>query len=93
MKLDAFVKVTLVIIAVFLGIIVLRPFFEIGSASANPSRKFDYVQFSYRHIDPIGIAFFDTITGDIWGYRIDSPGKLYHVGRLVELGKPLQEQK
>lgn len=87
MKFDAFVKVTLVLIAVFLGIIAFRPFFEIGSASANPGGKFDYVQFS---VAGKGLWFFDSKTGKIYGYDLQRNGEL--VGRLVELGEPLRYQ-
>jgi len=89
MKIDKFTKVVLLVIAVFLGIVALKPLVQIETVSAYPG-DFEYVK-------PIGmlmsIAFFlDTRNGDIWGYDLDE-GKIYYSGKLVKLGKPLVKKK
>src|SRR5574341_2123477 len=63
MKSDAFTKVLLVVIAVFLGIIALRPFFRSVTGLSNPS--------SYDYIRPVAGAMgvsvvLDTRSGDLW---------------------------
>jgi hypothetical protein len=87
-----FIKVMLLLIALFLGILALRLFLQPEPAFANPDGKFGNVQFSAVYWNVKYFYFFDSKTGDIWQY--DESGKeCERIGRLVELGKPMQGGK
>ena len=93
MKIDKFTKVVLLVIAVFLGIIALKPLVLVKTTSASP-RSLDYIK-------PLGGAingFFvlDTRNGHVWLYCYEEYIKdirPYYAGRLIELGKPLVKKK
>jgi hypothetical protein len=96
MKFDSFVKVMLVLIVLFLGMIALKPIFETQSASANPGGKYDYVRIWGDDTNYAGAGrgwiFFDAKSGDIWRYDSDSiigGKKPYYIGKLTELGEPI----
>ena len=89
MKSDAFTRVLLVIIAVFLGIIALRPFFQ-SEATVSNSVSHDYIR-------PVAgfmgaSILLDTRNGDLWLYDFDKFQLGGYGGRLVELGKPIQRK-
>ena len=100
MKSDRFVKGTLVLIAVFLGIIALKPIFKTETVQANPGGKLDFVQglgtYSRSSANFSGwrVLLFDSRTGDLWEYRALSSvgrgdGKPIYRGTITELGKPI----
>jgi hypothetical protein len=60
-----FIKVILLLIALFLGVFALRLFLQPEPAFANPDGKFVNVQFSAIQGY---IYFFDSKTDDIWEY-------------------------
>lgn len=102
MKKDTFVKVTMVLIALFLGIIALRPFFEIGSASANPGGKFDYIQVwcsscSFPGLPREGhFIILDSRNGNIWVYSdkaMAGQANPLLYGKLNEIGQPILRTK
>jgi len=85
MPLDWYTKVVLTIIALALVGNLVKPVVTPPPVIAQASvGKFD-------HLRPYTGAFFDTRTGDIWSF--DDEDKPVSVGRLVELGKPLQKVK
>jgi hypothetical protein len=91
MKTDRFTKLLLIVIALFLGIIALRPFFEITPVHAN-SGQFDYldVEAIVGPFGGAGVLFFDSRTGEIWIYGIDErSGKYEGRLKLTELGRNL----
>jgi len=93
MKIDSFVKVTLVLIVVFLGIIALKPILQPEGVIAASGGKFDYIQ-NWSGLKDILI--FDSRTGDLWGYSgkaLIGKEAPYYVGRLTELGKPFAKPK
>lgn len=84
MKTDRTIKILWTVIAVLLGVIVLRPVFETRRAQAGAGYAPSVV--------PLGMEgnaayLMDGHTGDIWMYTSD--GRVYFKGRLEELGKPL----
>lgn len=93
MKIDTLVKVTLVLIALFLGIIALRPFFEVGKASANPGGKFDYVHFFVGSTHSNGQLVVDLRNGNLWEFPEDlNKDPIYHGRfRLEALDKPVKK--
>ena len=90
MRADCYVKVCLTLIVLLLGIIAIRPLVQPDTVLAQSSKWSD-LQFSTS----TGIlAFFDTRTGDVWGYTATRAGTLVefqpeYAGKLTELGKPL----
>lgn len=75
----------LLVIAAFLGIVVLKslPLFDVVQASPG---RFD-------HVKPIGMitsgaVFLDSNTGKIWLYDLDD-GKPRYLGQLIETGQRL----
>lgn len=103
MKKDSFLKVTLVLIALFLGIIALRPFLEIRSTSANPGGKFDYIQVWCSSCFLPGLPekgghliLLDSRNGDIWAYSdkaMAGQAKPILYGKLKEIGQPILRGK
>lgn len=102
MKKDTFLKLTLVLIVLFLGIIALRPFLEIRAASANPGGKFDYIQVWCSSCSLPGLPseghfiLFDSRNGDIWIYSdkaMASQAKPLLYGKLKEIGQPILREK
>jgi len=98
MKFDSFVKVMLVLIALFLGIIALKPFFETQFATENLGGKKDYIQVWCSSCVIPGLPykshfiFFNSNTGDIWAYSDEAlAGKSnpIYLGRLKALGQPV----
>ncbi|MBM3209303.1 hypothetical protein FJZ40_03365 [Candidatus Shapirobacteria bacterium] len=92
MKTDIFTKILLLVIALFLGIISFRPLIqtEIAQASAG---DFDHVKFI--GIITSNIVLMDNRNGNLWVYKVGDPGvvKAKFLGRLIELGKPLANEK
>lgn len=89
MKIDTFTKILLLVIAIFLGILVLKPLVQVKTVQGGPG-SFDYVK-------PIGVwkarpLFLDARNGDIWWYY-EFGGSAIHLGRLIELGKPLVKKR
>jgi hypothetical protein len=104
MQLDPFTKATLVGIALFLGLIALRPFVASEAAQAGAG-DFDHVRYLGRFGigNQSGNLLLDARTGDIWGYGYGaisggspsggSPSggaaEVLYIGRLTKLGEPL----
>jgi hypothetical protein len=95
MHTDLWTKTVLALIAVFLGLIAVRPFF-IGDPVQAGVADFDHV----RYLGRFGIGnlsgnlLMDVRSGDIWGYGVGShggstEGEVIYVGRLTQLGQPL----
>lgn len=76
-KFDSFTKVLLVAIAIFLGMIALRPVFHTEMVSANLG-QFDNVDFEINRN-----------TGQVWVYNFDS-GRVEGSLKLEALGQPMQ---
>lgn len=84
-KLDTFTKVLLVVIAVFLGIIALKPIFYTEVAQANPGR-FDNIDFELVVGKRAVASFFDRSSGEVWLYDIDS-GEYLEMKKMTSLGQ------
>lgn len=89
MKSDAFTKILLVVIAVFMGIIAFRPLSQPKAVCSDSS--------SYDYIRPVAgfmgaSILLDTRNGDLWLYDFDKFRLGGYGGRLVELGKPIQRR-
>jgi hypothetical protein len=99
MQLDRFTKATLLAIAIFLGLIAIRPFTGAERVQAGAG-DFEHV----RYVGRFGIGqqsgnlLLDARTGDMWGYGFGatsggSPGagapEVLYIGRLSKLGEPL----
>ena len=87
MRIDTYTKTILTVIALFLGVIALRPMLQPMPASAQSS--LDGVQFT-----PASSSFnaFDAKSGDVWLYSYE--GGAYsakHLGRITELGQPMND--
>ena len=98
MKIDSFIKVTLVMIAILLGIIVANDNLKSHEANADPGASFDYVQVlcsscAFPGLPREGhIILFDSRNGNIWAYSDEAmAGKATpsYCGKLTELGKPI----
>lgn len=94
MKVDLFTKILLSAIAVFLGVIALRP--AIGNEPVLAGAgDFDYVRYMGRFGigNASGNLLLDARTGDIWGYgygaKSDGAPEVFYIGRLTRLGEPL----
>jgi hypothetical protein len=83
MRIDWYTKGVLTVIAAMLGLIAIRPFVS-PDAVAHAQGPFTGVQVNLS-------SFFDSRTGDIWGYKQD--GTLDKHLRLTKLGSPLLEVK
>lgn len=85
-KFDTFTKVLLVVIAVFLGMIALRPIFYTEVAQANPGR-FDNIDFAVALTEGAFVAsFFDRSSGEVWLYDFSS-GQYKGMKKLTSLGQ------
>jgi hypothetical protein len=88
MKADKFTKVILLIIAIFLGIIALKPLSQLPTAIAGQS-TFDDVKFV-----PVSatadILLFDIKSRKLWHYDVRE-GIPKYMGKLVEAGKPFEK--
>jgi len=107
MKTDSFTKVLLVLIALFLGVIALRPFLQPELAVGSPGGKFDYVQAWETSISTVGVGsregllinnsiIFDSRTGDLWGYTreaLNGKKNPEYLGTVTDLGKPFSQRK
>ena len=82
---DRFTKVLLVVIAISLGIIALRPIFHSEVVQAN-SGQFDHLTMSFV---TGGFYLFDPTDGNVWHYS-HYEGDVEYVGKLIQPGKPLQ---
>ena len=83
MKIDFYTKVILTLICIFLGIIAFHFLLNPDQSIANTNKNFSYLQYgSYSN------RFFNPQTGEIWDYS----RRPEFIGRLVELGKPLEEK-
>ena len=98
MKFDSFLKVTLVMIAIFLGIIAANGYLKSHEAIASPGAKFDYIQIWAMGYSLPGlphdshIILFDTRNGNVWAYSdgaMVGKGTPSYIGKLAELGKPI----
>lgn len=87
MRIDWYTKGVLTVIAVLLGVIALRPYVS-PDAVAHAQGGFSGVQFS---AGPGGLNFFDTKTGEIWGYSSAGPYK--DKFRLTKSGGALVSEK
>ena len=87
MRIDRYTKGVLTVIAVLLGVIALRPYVS-PEAVAHAQTTFAGVEFS---AGPGGLDFFDTRTGEIWGYS--SAGPFSEKLRVTRLGQPLVKEK
>ena len=89
MNTDFYTKVILTVIDLALIGNLLKPVLTPSAVQAGSGDKFEHLQ----AISPT--QFFDTKTGDVWGYEykggVDLPLSWQY--RLVELGKPLQKIK
>ena len=86
MRIDWYTKGVLTVIAVLLGVIAIRPYVS-PDAVAHAQGSFAGVEFT----DESGPSFFDTRTGDYWGY--DVSGHLTGHLKLVKLGGPMLKEK
>lgn len=89
MKTDLFSKIMLLSIAIFLGIIAMRPFFPAVHAEAQTSPAEEKLSY----IKPMGVTqqfvvLLDTRNGNIWYYDL-TLGTATLSGRLDEVGRPL----
>jgi len=101
MKFNSFIKVTLVMITFFLGIIVANGYLKSDEAIANPGGKFEYVQMWAMGYSLPGlpreahIILFDSRNGDVWAYSdtaMVGKGTPSYLGKLTELGKPIMKK-
>jgi hypothetical protein len=88
MRTDLYTKTILTIIALLLAVIVLKPF--VTPSIANAQTSLNGIQVSFGGT---GLWFFDTKTGDIWVYSMQDLSDVTHVGKIVELGKPIVTDK
>ncbi|HUP02635.1 MAG TPA: hypothetical protein VMU19_01520 [Bryobacteraceae bacterium] len=82
---DRYIKIVLSAIALFLGLIAMRPFFAPASASAQSS--LNGVQFL-----PASSSFnaVNTNNGDLWLYSFENGRyEAKYLGQIVRLGQPL----
>jgi hypothetical protein len=87
MRIDWYTKGVLTVIAVLLAAIALRPYVS-PEAVAHAQGSFAGVEFS---AGSGGLNFFDTRTGEIWGYS--SAGPFSEKLRVAKLGQPLIKEK
>lgn len=83
MKIDLYTKIILTLIAIFLGIIAVKPLLPSPVSAADG--KFGHVQFS-------SMQFFDSRSGDLWLINLhDSPRppnwSFDYLGRVEAMGK------
>jgi len=87
MRIDWYTKAVLTVIAVFLGVLALRPYFS-PDAVAHAQGSLTGVQVWYG--DVASPKFFDPRTGEVWGY---SGGKLESKSKLTGVGAALVKEK
>jgi hypothetical protein len=87
MRVDWYTKSVLTVIAVLLGVIAVRPYVSPDTV-AHAQGQFAGVEFS---AGAGGLNFFDTKTGEIWGYNNAGPYK--EKFRLTKVGGPLASEK
>jgi hypothetical protein len=98
MKFDSFVKVMLVLIVLFLGIIAIRPFVEteIGYAGFQSGIKFGHIHIGFGNIElpdgNLGKAVVDLRNGNAWGFSDYDTDPVY-LGRFKfeALDKPVKK--
>lgn len=89
MKVDAYTKIILTIIAAALLINIAKPIMTPSFAQTENSRKFEHLQMGFVLGMEGMVYFFDSVTGNIWLYGQNlNPIKGL---KLVELGEPLKE--
>jgi hypothetical protein len=86
MRFDLFGKLSLAAIAIFLGIIALRPWFS-PDVTVRAQGAFTGMQFAAT---PVGYSFFDSRTGELWEYSNTTLVKKY---RIVKPGQPLVKEQ
>lgn len=75
MKVNSFVKVVIVCVVVFAGIIALIPYIKGEYAYASPADKVDYIQVLSRDLrngTDNYIILLDSRNGNIWAYQQDA---------------------
>jgi hypothetical protein len=91
MKTDMLTKILLCAIALFLGMLALKPLVNIETVQAIPN--------SFDHIESLGgfasgagpvLVLLDTRNGDVWTYDLALRTAGY-IGKFTELGQPLAE--
>jgi len=101
MKSNSFLRVALVIIAIFMGLVIANSYLKPNKAIASPGGKFDYIQVWAMGYTLPGlpreshIILFDSRNGDVWAYSdaaIVGKEKPSYVGKLTELGKPIMKK-
>lgn len=103
MKLDAFAKSTLVLIALFLAVIAVSNVSQTQTANATPGGKFDYIQIwnssaniqAWSGQTESGWILFDARTGELWAYSqraILGRAEPYFIGKLTEIGKSVKSK-
>lgn len=83
---DKTTKILLLVIALLLGIIAVRPVTQTREAYANPGGPESVVPLG---MDGNSVFLLDRSTGDIWMYTSDN--RVFFKGRLTELGQPLAQ--
>lgn len=94
MRVDWLTKGMLLAIALFLGMIALRPYLGTDDAQAGAG-DFDHVRYMGRFGigNQSGNVFMDARTGELYGYgfgsKSDAAPEILFLGRLSRLGDPL----
>jgi hypothetical protein len=84
MRIDRYTKTLLTLIVLLLAVIAFKPLVQPSPALAQGN--LNGVQFS--GIPGGGFFLFDSRTGDVWSYDINS-GQLHGHSKIAQLGKPL----
>ena len=85
---DRVTKAVLVVIAIFLGIIALRPLMQPETVQAAWGNKIDYIMaWPVGGEDAKKYYVLDTRNGDLWGYGLGRC--LRHFGRFEEPGRSM----
>ena len=90
-KIDTFTKILLVVIAIFIGIIALKPILSTEVAQANPGQfnNLDIEILVSPGATGVGAFFFDRSTGKGWLYSLND-GILKGRMQLTTLGEPMK---
>jgi len=85
MQTNGYLKAVLTVIAVFLGVIALRPFFapEVSAQAQGVSVLFS--------ADVPSVSFYEPSSGSIWQYNAND-GQLMRSFKVSKLGQPLAVQ-
>jgi len=91
MKPDSFVRIMLVLIVLFFGLIALKPIFEV-----SPEGKFNYVHIfeGYSIVKGKEVELvLDLRNGNLWGFPVDLNADPIYLGRLrlEALDKPIKK--